>query len=273
MAARILLACGVLAVAATGWRRRAPMTTRGAGEGRLVAAPLEAACRVRGGATVEAEEAIAPTRRGKKKLLEGGTGSVSVSQQVSDIIERLVRMAKRFLDELVASGKGRKAEAKASKTTAKTTAKTSTVASRKAARIAKELKDFLANPPENCKVTMGKSLNVWVVTIIGAKNTIFEGEKYKLRVAFPADYPTAPPSVYFLQPPPRHPHVYTNGDICLNLLGKDWRPNLTIAQLSLSILSMLSSAKQKGIPQDNAVHAATPPGRPQEGWMYHDDSC
>ena len=129
------------------------------------------------------------------------------------------------------------------------------------------------NPPDGCKVSVGKNLNVWIVTMTGAEGTIFAGEKYKLRVSFPADYPTSPPSCYFLEPTPRHPHVYTNGDICLNLLGNGWRPTITVAQLSLSILSMLSSAKTKGIPQDNAVHAASAPGKPQEGWMYHDDSC
>ena len=35
------------------------------------------------------------------------------------------------------------------------------------------------------------------------------------------------PSVYFLKPTPKHVHVYSNGDICLNLLGRDWRPMLT----------------------------------------------
>ena len=70
---------------------------------------------------------------------------------------------------------------------------------------------------------------------------------------FPMDYPSKPPSVYFLQPTPRHEHVYTNGDICLNLLGRDWRPNMTASTLALSILSMLSSAKEKKIPQDNHV--------------------
>jgi ubiquitin-conjugating enzyme E2 W len=67
------------------------------------------------------------------------------------------------------------------------------------------------------------------------------------------DYPSKPPSVYFLQPTPRHEHVYTNGDICLNLLGRDWRPNMSASTLALSILSMLSSAKEKKIPQDNHV--------------------
>lgn len=70
---------------------------------------------------------------------------------------------------------------------------------------------------------------------------------------FPVDYPSKPPSVYFLQPTPRHEHVYTNGDICLNLLGRDWRPNMSASMLALSILSMLSSAKEKKIPQDNHV--------------------
>lgn len=136
------------------------------------------------------------------------------------------------------------------------------------------------------------------------------------------DYPSKPPSVYFLQPTPRHEHVYTNGDICLNLLGRDWRPNMTASTLALSILSMLSSAKEKKIPQDNHVRewrardvwmglfgcvwwgfrmevlviatrklihsfiafhahmcnthptdADNPPGKAQQGWLYHDDKC
>jgi len=90
---------------------------------------------------------------------------------------------------------------------------------------------------------------------------------------FPMDYPSKPPSVYFLQPPPRHEHVYTNGDICLNLLGRDWRPNMTASMLALSILSMLSSAREKKIPQDNHVHADNPPGKEQANWLYHDDRC
>lgn len=139
-------------------------------------------------------------------------------------------------------------------------------------RIQKELREFLANPPEGCKVAVGKNLMVWVVAITGAKGTIYEGEKYKLRIEFTPEYPSKPPSCYFLQPPPKHQHVYTNGDICLNLLGRDWRPTMTAAQLALAILSMLSSAKTKGTPQDNAMHAGTTPGQVQDAWMYHDDS-
>jgi ubiquitin-conjugating enzyme E2 W len=40
----------------------------------------------------------------------------------------------------------------------------------------------------------------------------------------------------------------------LSLLGKDWKPNLTVSSLALSILSMLSSAKEKRTPQVPQTH-------------------
>jgi ubiquitin-protein ligase len=32
------------------------------------------------------------------------------------------------------------------------------------------------------QVAVGKSLKIWIVTITGAKGTVFEGEKFKLRL-------------------------------------------------------------------------------------------
>ena len=90
-------------------------------------------------------------------------------------------------------------------------------------------------------------------------------------MTFPKDYPTKPVSAYFLKPTPKHMHVYSNGDICLSLLGRDWRPTMTAQTIVVSILSMLSSAKEKGIPQDNAMHSEAKPGQSQDNWMYHDD--
>ena len=107
----------------------------------------------------------------------------------------------------------------------------------------------------------------------GPEGTIYAGEKYKLKMIFPKEYPAKPPSAYFLKPCPKHMHVYSNGDICLNLLGKDWRPQMTAESLAVSILSILSNAKEKRLPQDNAMHADNAPGQQQEGWMYHDDKC
>jgi ubiquitin-conjugating enzyme E2 W len=141
-------------------------------------------------------------------------------------------------------------------------------------RIQRELKAFVKDPPPHLRVRVGKNLRIWIVTMQGAPNTIYEGETFQLRIQFPPKYPTVPPSVYFLPPNiPQHEHVYTNGDICLSLLGKDWAPTMTAQSIAVSILSILSSARSKSLPMDNAQHALNRPGKYQKDWIYHDDNC
>jgi len=65
-------------------------------------------------------------------------------------------------------------------------------------RIQRELKEFLRDPPPGLRVQIGKNLRVWIVDVKGPG--IYEGEKFKLRISFPAQYPTVPPSVYFMKP-------------------------------------------------------------------------
>eukprot|EP00981_Chlorochromonas_danica_P010963 scaffold3595_cov235-Ochromonas_danica.AAC.1 len=165
------------------------------------------------------------------------------------------------------SFKGRKQSAKSSPR------KSNNASPSSLSRLQKEAESFLAHPPHNCQLSVGANLRSWVVTLTGVEGTIYDGEVYKLKLNFPKEYPAKPPSVYFLKPVPRHVHVYSNGDICLNLLGRDWSPAMTAEGLVVSILSMLSSAKEKTIPQDNAMHASEAPGKQQDNWMYHDDRC
>ncbi|GMH79759.1 hypothetical protein TrST_g5358 [Triparma strigata] len=140
-------------------------------------------------------------------------------------------------------------------------------------RIQSELRAFLSSPPPNIRVTVGSNLSQWLIHLTFPPTTAYPNETYKLKIKFPSTYPSTPPSVYFLPPTPPHEHVYTNGDICLSLLGSDWRPTMTAETLAVSIMSMMMSAKVKSRPMDNAMHAGAKPGGRQDNWVYHDDSC
>ena len=107
-------------------------------------------------------------------------------------------------------------------------------------RIMKRDGEELGLEVEDCEC-----LTDWVVKLVGAKGTVYEGETYRLRVRFHADYPSQPPEVTFMRPAPVHEHIYSDGKICLNILYNDWNPKMDVKSLCLSLLSMLSSAKKK----------------------------
>lgn len=69
---------------------------------------------------------------------------------------------------------------------------------------------------------------------------------------------------------PVHPHVYSNGHICLSILTDDWSPALSVQSVCLSIVSMLSSCKEKQRPPDNAFYVKTCNKNPKKTkWWYH----
>jgi ubiquitin-conjugating enzyme E2 W len=121
------------------------------------------------------------------------------------------------------------------------------------------------------------TMSDWVVAVSGPPDTVYEAEQFRLRLKFSSDYPAKPPKVYFIKPwLPQHVHVYPNGDICMSILGEDWRPNMTAESVVLSVLSMLANAKQKNkMMPSNSMDAGrvdTEPGQ-QNQWNYHDDRC
>ena len=74
---------------------------------------------------------------------------------------------------------------------------------------------------------------------------------------------------------PIHEHIYANGHICLSILGDGWTPALTLENVALSILSMLSSAKVKKRPEGDADYARSMPygsDPKKSGWLYEDDN-
>ncbi|KAH9363727.1 hypothetical protein HPB48_020461 [Haemaphysalis longicornis] len=141
-------------------------------------------------------------------------------------------------------------------------------------RLQKELLSMQKEPPPGVSVdidNVGSNLTQWTVDMEGAKGTLYEGEKFQLLFKFTSKYPFDSPEVTFLGPNiPVHPHVYSNGHICLSILTDDWSPALSVQSVCLSIVSMLSSCKEKKRPPDNSLYVKTCNKNPKKTkWWYH----
>ena len=96
-----------------------------------------------------------------------------------------------------------------------------------------------------------------------------------MQFKFNDDYPIESPEVIFVGKPPDHEHVYSNGYICLSTLYSDWTPALKVSAVTMSILSMLSSATEKKKPANDAsaVSYMKHMSPKKVNWMFEDDKC
>ena len=147
-------------------------------------------------------------------------------------------------------------------------------------RVSKELEKWRSSSPEELGgLTLAeKSPSIWEIGITGAVGTLYEGETFVLKIEFEEDYPMSSPITTFVVNDqfrsPEHVHCYSNGHICLNILGADWSPALTVQSICLSVLSMLSSAESRGRPPGDDRYSSTHPvgSNPKNTrWLFDDD--
>lgn len=68
-----------------------------------------------------------------------------------------------------------------------------------------------------------RSFARWKIHMEGVHGTLYEGEQFQLLFKFNNKYPFDSPEVTFIGSNiPVHPHVYSNGHICLSILTEDW---------------------------------------------------
>ncbi|KAF6163063.1 hypothetical protein GIB67_001391 [Kingdonia uniflora] len=95
-------------------------------------------------------------------------------------------------------------------------------------RLQKEVVEWQVNPPSGFKHKVSDNLQRWIIEVNGASGTLYSDDIYQLQVDFPEHYPMEAPQVIFVPPAPLHPHIYSNGHICLGKLGLLFLLNLLL---------------------------------------------
>eukprot|EP00794_Sanderia_malayensis_P004770 gene4770-5397_t len=141
-------------------------------------------------------------------------------------------------------------------------------------RLLREFNDLLKTPPPGIVIdekNIDKDIRKWLIKVQGAPATLYEGEEFQLQFTFSNRYPFDSPQVVFCgKNIPLHPHVYSNGHICLSILTDDWTPAMSVTSVCLSIVSMLSSCTEKKPPPDNTIYVRTAGKNPKNTkWWFH----
>ena len=147
-----------------------------------------------------------------------------------------------------------------------------------AKRLGKELQKMKASLPAGIEIVKADDFVEWQMDIrVLDSNPIYANQIYRLCFRFGSNYPIEAPEVTFLdvpantssnhvdltsdtpqrpttaRPVPIHPHIYSNGIICLDLLGSaGWSPVQSVESVCMSIQSMLTGNTKNERPQGDA---------------------
>jgi len=107
-------------------------------------------------------------------------------------------------------------------------------------RVSKELKELTEEPLEGISVLVNDKDITDVQSVVeGPAGTPYAGGHFRIKLSLPKDFPHSPPRGYFLT---RifHPNVApTSGEICVNTLKKDWKPEFGIRHILLTVKCLL----------------------------------
>jgi peroxin-4 len=111
-----------------------------------------------------------------------------------------------------------------------------------AKRLRKELQNLQKSPPDPDIHLIPDADNIlkWSALLRGPSDTPYEGGIFLLSVDCGSDYPLTPPSITF-QTKTFHPNIhFRTGDVCLDILKKEWSPAWGIQAACRAILALLS---------------------------------
>eukprot|EP00775_Hariotina_reticulata_P006379 gene6379-6611_t len=76
------------------------------------------------------------------------------------------------------------------------------------------------------------------VEVDGPPSTPYAGGLFRMKLSLPADYPSSAPKGFFTTKI-WHPNVSKTGEICVNVLKRDWKPDLGIRHVLMVIRCLL----------------------------------
>ncbi|KAL8920950.1 MAG: hypothetical protein Q9208_005976 [Pyrenodesmia sp. 3 TL-2023] len=146
-------------------------------------------------------------------------------------------------------------------------------------RLSKELTKVNQSLPPGITLVSADDFKEWQMDIrVLDPNPIYINQTFRLRFRFSNNYPIESPEVTFLpsatppRPIPMHPHVYSNGYICLDLLGaQGWSPVQNVESVCMSIQSMLTGNTKNERPPGDEEFVTRNRLRPRDvNFVYED---
>ncbi|KAL3876355.1 hypothetical protein ACJMK2_034213 [Sinanodonta woodiana] len=106
-------------------------------------------------------------------------------------------------------------------------------------QVAKELSDLARDPPEGIKVFLNEEdITDIQASIEGPAGTPYAGGVFRMKLVLGKNFPNEPPKGFFLTKI-FHPNVASNGEICVNTLKKDWKAELGLKHILLTVKCLL----------------------------------